>query len=254
MSSLHATALVDPQAELAADVEVGPFCVVGPGVRLGPGCRLLARVRITGPAAIGERNVFYPNCVIGGDPQDLQPPADDGRIEIGNDNVFREAVTVHLPKMKGGATRIGSRNRLHFSSHVGHDSSIEDEIVLCTHAVLGGHTTVERQAWIEGQGGTHQFVTIGRMSWVRSHIPVTEDVPPFMWVDGNHFRVMGVNPRCRSEALERAYETVWKSGLPRPDAVRALEGETDPSVRELVDFLRRKAEGRRGRAGEARRG
>ena len=251
--SLHPTALVDPAAELAADVEVGPFSIVGPGVRIGAGTRLLARVHVTGPASIGARNVFHPNSVVGGDPQDQQPPATDGRIEIGDDNVFREAVTVHRPKLPGGVTRIGSRNRLHFSSHVGHDSTIGDEIVLCTHAVLAGHTTVECGAWIEGQGGTHQFVTVGRMSWVRSHIPVTQDVPPYMWVDGNHFKVMGVNPRCRSEALERAYETIWKSGLPRPDAARALEKETDPRVRELVAFLRLKSGGKQGRAGEAAR-
>lgn len=251
--SIHSTALVDPKAELHAGVEVGPFSVVGPGVRIGPGCRLLARVRITGPVTVGARNVFHPNAVIGGDPQDLDPPAADGRIEIGDDNVFREAVTVHRPKVAGGVTRIGARNRLHFSSHVGHDGALGDDVVLCTHAVLGGHTTVEDGAWIEGQGGTHQFVTVGRLSWVRSHIPVTEDVPPFMVVDGNHFKVVGVNPRCRSEALERACGTVWKSGLPRPDAIRTLEAETDPLVRELVGFLKRKAGGRKGRAGEASR-
>ena len=254
MVKIHATALVDPKAELAEDVEVGPFSIVGPGVQLGPGCRLLARVRITGPVSIGARNVFHPNSVIGGEPQDLQPPADDGRIEIGDDNVFREAATVHRPKMAGGKTSIGSRNRFHFASHVGHDGCIADEVVLCTHAVLGGHTTLQSQVWFEGQGGSHQFVTIGRMSWVKSHIPVTEDVPPFMVVDGNHFKVVGVNPRCRSEALERACEILWKSGLPRPDAVRALEKESDPLVRELVAFLGRKAQGRKGRAEEAHRG
>jgi UDP-N-acetylglucosamine acyltransferase len=251
---IHATALVDAGAELAPDVEVGPFCVVGPGVRLGEGCRLIARVRITGPATVGARNVFHPSCAVGGDPQDLQPPAPDGRIEIGDENIFRECVTVHRPKVAGGTTRIGSRNRLHFASHVGHDGALGDGLVLCSHAVLGGHTTVQDGAWIEGQGGTHQFVTIGRLSWVRSHIPVTEDVPPFMVVDGNHFKVIGVNPRCRSEALERAYETVWKSGLPRPDALRALRDETDPRVRELAAFLELKAGGRKGRAGEASRG
>jgi len=251
---IHSTALVDPKAELAADVEVGPFCVVGPDVRLGPGCRLLGRVRITGPASIGSRNVFHPNAVVGGDPQDLEPPAPDGRIEIGDGNVFREGVTVHRPKVAGGTTRIGSGSRFHFASHVGHDSEIADGILLCTHAVLGGHTTVEDGAWLEGQGGTHQFVTVGRMSWVRSHIPVTQDVPPFMWIDGNHFEVKGVNPRCRSEALERAYEIVWKSGLPRPDAVRLLEVETDPLVRELAASLKRRAGGRKGRAGEGARG
>jgi len=251
---VHPTAVVDPSAELAEDVRVGPFCSVGPGVRLGTGCRLLARVSITGPVRAGRDNVFHPNAVIGGPPQDLQPPAADGRIEIGDGNLFREAVTVHLPKMPGGVTRIGSRNRFHFLSHVGHDGTVGDDVVLATFAVLGGHSVVQDGAWIEGLGGTHQFVTVGRKSWTRSHIPITEDVPPFMWVDGNHFRVMGVNPRCRTEALERAFETVWKSGLPRPEALARLEKDASPEVAELAAFLRQSGGGRFGRAGEANRG
>jgi len=252
--NIHPTANVEAAAALADDVQVGPFCIVGAGVTLGPGCRLLARVSITGPVRAGRDNVFHPNVAIGGPPQDLQPPAPDGRIEIGDGNLFREAVTVHLPKMPGGVTRIGSRNRFHFLSHVGHDSTVGNGVVLATYAVLGGHSVVQDEAWIEGLGGTHQFVTVGRRSWTRSHIPITEDVPPFMWVDGNHFEVKGVNPRYQTEALERAYGTVWGSGLPRPEALARLEKDASPEVAELAAFLRRSAAGRFGRAGEASRG
>lgn len=252
--NLHPSAQVDPTAELADDVEIGPFCRVGPGVRLGPGCRLLARVSIHGPARIGRNNRFYPNVAIGGPPQDLQTPASDGCIEIGDDNVFREGVTVHLPKLPGNATRVGSRNRFHCFSHVGHDSTIGNEVILETYVVLGGHTVVQDGARIGSLGGTHQFVTVGRCSLSLSHVPLTEDVPPFMWVDGNHFEVRGVNPRFRTEALERAYATVWKSGLPRPESLALLERDPSPEVRELAAFLRRSAAGRFGRAGEASRG
>ncbi len=251
---VHPTAVVDPAAALADGVQVGPFCVVGPGVSLRPGCRLLARVSIAGPVRAGRDNVFHPNAAVGGPPQDLQPAAADGRIEIGDGNTFREAVTVHLPKMPGGVTRIGSRNRFHFLSHVGHDSAVGNDAVLASYAVLGGHSVVQDGAWIEGLGGTHQFVTVGRMSWTLSHIPITEDVPPFMWVDGNHFEVKGVNPRCRTEALDRAYETIWKSGLPRPEALARVEKGASPEVAELAAFLRRSGGGRFGRAGEAKRG
>lgn len=250
----HATALVDPAARIAEDVEIGPFCVVGPQVELGPGCRLIARVRLEGRVTAGRDNVFHPNAVLGGAPQDLQPPAPDARIEIGDGNVFRESVTVNLPKVPKHPTRIGSRNRFHAASHVGHDCRVGDGAVLATHAVLGGHSVLEDGCHVEGMGGTHQFVTIGRLAWTRSHIPITEDVPPFMWVDGNHFDVMGVNPRCRGEALEKAYLTIWKSGLPRPEALDLLERDASPEVRELVAFLRRSRAGRNGRAGEATRG
>lgn len=251
--NIHPSALVDPAAKLAEDVVVGPYCVVGPDVVLGPGCRLIARVRIDGRVSAGRDNVFHPNAAIGGAPQDLQPPAPDARIEIGDGNVFRESVTVNLPKRPGAPTRIGSRNRFHAASHVGHDCRVGDDAVLSTHAVLGGHTVLEDGCRVEGMGGTHQFVTVGRRAWTRSHIPITADVPPFMWIDGNHFEVKGVNPACRSEALERAYETVWKAGLPRPDSLKLLENDPSPEVRVLVDFLRRSAGGRNGRAEESNR-
>lgn len=254
MARIHAKAIVDPAAVLAEDVEVGPFCRIGAGVRLGPGCRLGARVTLAGPLAAGARNVFHANSSLGGPPQDLKPAGEGARIEIGDDNLFREAVTVNLPKTPGAATRIGSRNRFHFASHVGHDCTIGDEVILGTHAVLGGHTVVQDRAWIEGQGGTHQFVTVGHGAWTKTHIPITEDVPPFMWVDGNHFEVQGVNPRFRTDALERAFQALWKSGLPRPEALALLDREPSPEVRELAAFLRKSAGGRMGRAREAERG
>jgi len=251
---IHPSALVDPAARLAEDVEIGPFCVVGPEVSLGPGCRLLGRVRLDGRVRAGANNVFHPNTVVGGPPQDLQPPAPDARIEIGDGNVFRESVTVNLPKVAGRPTRIGSRNRFHAASHVGHDCVVGDGALLCTHAVLGGHSVLQDGCAVEGMGGTHQFVTIGRLARCRSHIPITEDVPPFMLIDGNHFEVIGVNPACRGDALERAYETIWKSGLPRSESLARLENDASAEVRELVAFLRRRDAGRNGRAEEARRG
>lgn len=250
MTNVHPTAIVDPGAKLAEDVTVGPFCVIGPRVRLGPGCRLDSRVTFDGNVFVGRDNTFFSNANIGGPPQDLEPAAPDGRIEIGDGNVFRESVTVHLPKTPGGVTRIGARNRFHFYSHVGHDSLVGNEIILGTFAVLGGHTIVEDRAWIEGQGGTHQFVTVGRDSWVRSHIPVTEDVPPFMRVDGNHFKVVDVNPRCHTEALQCAFETVWRSGLPRPEALAKLDQDPSSEVAVLAASLRRSAAGRLNRARE----
>jgi UDP-N-acetylglucosamine acyltransferase len=243
----HSTAFVHPEADVAPDVEVGPFSWVGSGVRLGEGCRLLARVSVGGRTRIGRRNVFHPNASIGGDPP-------EGRIEIGDDNLFREAVTVYLPAEPGGVTRLGSRNRLHFAAHVGPDSTIGNDAVLGTYATLSGHNVVHDRAWIEGSGGADPFVTVGRMSWVRSHTRTREDVPPFMSVEGIAAKVLGVNPRCRSEALDRAFATIWRSGLLREEALRRLE--TDPSVEvaELVAFLRRSAAGRMGRAREGGRG
>ena len=121
-------------------------------------------------------------------------------------------------------------NRFHAAAHVGHDCRVGDDTVLATHAVLGGHTVLRDGCHVEGLGGTHQFVTIGRRAWTRSHIPITEDVPPFMWIDGNHFEVKGVNPACRSDALENA------SIQYRTDT--GLGGATSPFTGSIGDFAR----------------
>jgi UDP-N-acetylglucosamine acyltransferase len=235
----HPTAVVDPSAQIADDVEIGPFCIVGPGVRIGPGSRLVARVIVNGPAAIGARNVLHPNVVIGSAPQSIEPPAPGGRVEIGDDNVFREAVTVNLPATRGGATRIGSRNRFHACANVGHDCTVGDDIVLGSFAAISGAAVVGDRAWIEGSGGAEAGVTIGRGGWIQSHCCAVSDVPPFMGVGGDLSEVRGVNPLFRSPALERAFETVWGSGLPRAEALKRLETETSPEVAELVAFLLR---------------
>lgn len=234
----HATALIDAAAQVAEDVEIGPYCVVGPGVRIGPGCRLLARVIVTGPVTLGARNVFHPNVVIGSAPQSALPPAPGGRIEIGDDNLFREGATVNLPAAPNGVTEIGSRNRFHFSSNVGHDCVVGDDNVVGTFAALSGHTIVYDQAWIEGSGGTEVHVHIGRGGWLQSHCKTRIDVPPFLGVGGDVPEVRGVNPLFRTPALERAFETVWKSGLSRTEALARLQKDATPEVAELVAFLR----------------
>lgn len=237
----HPTALVDAAAQVAEDVEIGPYCVVGPGVRIGPGCRLLGRVIVTGPAVIGRGNTFHPNSVIGSAPQSATPAAPGGRIEIGDDNVFREGATVNLPASPGGVTRIGSRNRFHAASNVGHDCSVGDDAVLGSFGALSGGTVLGDRAWIEGSGGTAEGVTVGRGGWLQSHCNAVADVPPFLGVGGDVPEVRGVNPVFRTPALERAYERVWKSGLSRKEALAQLEKDATPEVAELVAFLRRPA-------------
>jgi len=235
----HPTALVDPGAVLAEDVEVGPYCVVGPGVQLGPGCRLLARVTISGPAAVGRGNVFHPNAVVGGAPQTIEPPAPGGRIRIGDDNIFREGVTVNLPAAPAGLTEIGSRNCFRPSSHVGHDCVVGDDNLIGSFAALGDHTTLHDQACIEASGGTNAHVVVGRGGWVHSHSKAGIHVPPFMGVGGDRSEVRAINPRFRSPALEGAFQILWKSDLALADALRKLEGEKTPEIVELVEFLRR---------------
>ncbi|MHC4605364.1 MAG: LbetaH domain-containing protein [Planctomycetota bacterium] len=258
--SVHHRADVDPSARLGRDVSVGAFSTVGPDVTIGDGCVLMPHVVITGRVRIGRNNVFHPTAAVGEPAQDVNPPADDGWIEIGEENIFREAVTAHRPKMPGGVTRIGSRCRFHFSAHVGHDSEVEDHVHLDSGFVLAGHTKIEEGARCGSNGGTHQFTTVGKKARVGSHCPVTRDVIPYMEVDGNHFRVVGIHrdavrhlPWERSLALEDARILLFESGLPRIEALTRLERNPTPEVAEITAFVRRIMEGRQGRALEAER-
>jgi len=232
----HATALVDSAAEIAGDVEIGPYCVVGRAVRLGPGCRLLSRVIITGPTVIGHRNVFHPNVVIGS-----AASSAEGRIEIGDDNIFREAATVNRPPAPDAVTRIGSRNRFHAASNVGQECTVGSDIVVGTFAGLSPRTVAGDRAWIEGSGGTEEGITIGRGGWLQTHTKAMHDIPPYTGVGGDLSEHRGINPLFRTPALERAFEIAWKSGLSPAEAARRLEKETDPEVVELAAFLRRPA-------------
>jgi UDP-N-acetylglucosamine acyltransferase len=231
-------------------IRIGPYCVVGREVELGPDTVLVARVTITGRVRVGARCVFHPTACIGGPPQDRAPAAPDGRIEIGDDTSFDEATTVHLPKTGGGVTRIGSRCRFRYGAHAGHDATVGDGVELGRFVALGGHSVVEDGVTMDDRSAVHQFATVGRGSRVRSFVPVTEDVPPWMEVAGNHYRVVGLAPGAPPE-LEEARRRIWNSGLPLEEALAALPDT--PAIRELASFLRRRAAGRFGRALEAAR-
>src|SRR5262245_59005270 len=184
------TACIDPRAEIANDVDIGPYCVVGPDVRIGRGTRLIAHVCILGVANLGERNVVHPFAVIGGDPQDFTYKGEATSVEIGDDNVFREGVTIHKASTKEeGVTRIGSNNYLMANVHIGHDCVLGDRILIANNSMLAGHIHVESFATISAGVGLHQFATIATHSYVGALSRIYHDVPPYMLVEGNPSKV-----------------------------------------------------------------
>lgn len=264
-AGIHSTAVVEDGAAIAADVEVGPFCYVGRGARIGPACRLLRAVTILGNTSVGSRNLFHPYCVIGGDPQDFKYRGEDSETIIGNDNVFRENVTVNKgTSVAGNRTVIGNRNYLMACSHIAHDSVIEDECVLANQVLLAGHIRIETGAVLSGQVAVHHFVSIGRYSFVGGCSRINQDVPPYMIVQGFDGAVHGVNtiglrrrsyPSAAINALREAHRLLWRSGRPKSEALSLLESKNGvlPEIRILIDFLRASDRGRMGRALEARR-
>lgn len=250
MSEIDPRAAVSPRARLGRNVRVGPFSVVGDDVELGDDSIVQAHASISGPARFGCGNVFFSFCAIGGAPQDLKYRGEPTRIEAGDENEFREFVTVSRGTMDGdGVTRLGSHNLLMSYSHVAHDCVLGDHVILVNAATLAGHVTMEDYSTLGAFCPVHQFCRIGRYAYVAAHTVITQDVPPFAKVVApRETRCYGVNSvglerqgfaAERVAAIEQAYRLLLRSKLNTTQAIEkireTLAGSAD--VEELVRFI-----------------
>ena len=259
---------VDPRAEIDDDVFIGPFCSVGPNVQLGSGSRLESHVAMFGHVRIGKNNRFFPGSVIGGDPQDLGYTGAPTRVEIGDDNVFREGVTVNRGAEKeDGITRVDNNNMFMANSHVAHNCHIFNHVIIANGTQLGGHVHVHDRAVISGNSLVHHFATIGTMAFVSGGCGVRTDVPPYMLTAGmDRCRVMTINlvgmqrggiDRAAIEVIKRAHRLLYRELKGLADARRILSeelrGPFPAELTLLLDFIEQQQSGKKGRAGEARR-
>lgn len=194
MNRWHPTAVVDSRAEVADGVEIGPYCTIGPGVRIGSGTRLISHVTIEGHATLGANNLIYPFVAIGC-PAQVRPAVDGVmRIDIGSDNVMREHVTLHTGTPRGGGvTRIGSNVLFMVGTHVAHDCSIGNHVVLANGAQVGGHAVIGDFAQIGALTGVHQFVRIGSYAFIGGCSAVEKHVIPYVLATGNRAWLRGLN-------------------------------------------------------------
>ncbi len=257
---IHPSAHVDGAARIGANVEIGPNAYVGPAVTIGDDCIIGHGSHIEGRTTLGTNNILSPHVVLGSAPQDLKYHGEKTELVIGNDNVFREFCTVNTGTVTGqGVTRIGSRNYLMICSHVGHDCDLEDDIILVNGVLIGGHCRVETGAKLMGGAAVNPFVTIGKLSYIGGLTRITQDVPPFMIVEGNPSRVRGVNEIGLQRAgyvqevideLSRAYKAIYRTRelnrVPIYDAIER-DGRKSPESVYLVQFLRRSLNGTHGR-------
>jgi UDP-N-acetylglucosamine acyltransferase len=256
---IHPSAHVDSAAKIGDNVEIGPNVYVGPNVVIGDDCVVGHGCHIEGHTTLGTNNMLSAYVVLGTAPQDLKYHGEKTELVIGNDNVFREFVTVNTGTVTGpGVTRIGSRNYLMTCSHVGHDCELEDDIILVNGVLLGGHCRIETGAKLMGGAAVNPFVTVGRMAYVGGLTRVIQDVPPFMIIEGNPSRVRGVNEigleragydRKVIEELIRAYKAIYRTReLNRVPIYDMIENNGDsPEAVYLVEFLRRSLKGIHGR-------
>ncbi|HEV3163979.1 MAG TPA: acyl-ACP--UDP-N-acetylglucosamine O-acyltransferase [Isosphaeraceae bacterium] len=256
------TACVDPRAELADDVEIGPYCIVGPDARIGRGTRLIGHVCLLGNTSLGEHNTLHPFCVVGGDPQDHSYRGSPTRVELGDHNIIREGVTINRGTEKeDGLTRLGSYNYLMGTSHVAHDCKLGDRITIANGTMLGGHVHVESFASLSGGIAVHHFVTIGAYSFVGGQSRIYHDVPRYMLVDGNPSKVRCINvvglkrngiSEQGIDALHEAHRLIYRAKMSLRHAGEILEthNHMTQEVKNLLEFVQGQQEGKHGRARE----
>ena len=251
MAVIDSTAIISDAASLAHDVSVGPYVVIGPNVTIGSGCVIGPFTRIEGPTTIGERNNFYGHASIGGPPQDLKYGGERTAISIGNDNVFREFVTVNRGTAGGGGlSTIASSNFFMAYSHVAHDCHVGSQIVFANNATLAGHVEVGDFSTIGAFSAVHQFCRVGEHAFIGGGTMATQDVLPFVKTVGSRpaasygINTIGLERRGFSkdtiEALQRAYRLLVRSKLKLEEALLRIESELSnyPEVRYLAEFVR----------------
>lgn len=261
MIKVHPSAVVANDAQLAEGVTIGPNCVIDSSVSIGAGTVLNANVVIGKNVRIGKNNHFFANCVIGGSPQilGLGPDSEIGGLLIGDRNIFREQVTIHLSARRGEIAKVGNDNLLMVGVHIGHDCTLEDKIVMSNSVQIGGHCKIETGAWFSGLAASHQFVTIGKWSYTAGLAGINRDIPPFLVVSGHYPpTIRGVNKRGMDRAglseeqqdkIFEAYKRLYRNDDTLLENAKALAQEDglDENVRAMVDTILKSSEHRYGR-------
>ena len=250
MAEVHATAIVEPGAQLGQDVFVGPYCTVGSDVVLEDGVRLVSHVVVAGRTTVGPRTTVYPFASIGMPPQDLKYKGEPSRLEIGADNTIREYATMNTGTEGGGmVTRVGDRGLFMLGAHVAHDCTVGNHVIFANNATLGGHVVVDDYAIIGGLAAVHQFCRIGAHAIIGGVSAVVQDVIPYGSASGDRARLIGLNvvglrrrefSRADIQALRAAYRLLFaEEGTlsERIDDVAEMYSDNG-AVMDIVAFMR----------------
>jgi len=241
--------VIHPAAQIGPDCEIAPSCVIGEHVQIGANCRLHSHVVIDGHTTLGEGNEIFPYASIGLKSQDLKWKGGITRTQIGSHNTFREYVTIHSATGDGEVTSVGSHNHILAYSHIAHNVTLGDHVIMSNVATLAGHVCVQDHVVIGGLAAVHQFCRIGTMSIIGGCSKVVQDVPPYMLADGNPAETrtinkVGLDRNGVSEeaqaALKHCYKILFREGLTIANALGCIEQQQPPlpEVRRLVEFIR----------------
>lgn len=247
---IHETSIVHPSSKIDDSVEIGPFCIVGENVEIKKDTKLLSHVVIKGPTSIGENNIFYQFSTIGDDTPDKKFKGEKTKLEIGDNNIFREGVTVNRGTVQENSkTIIGSRNLFMAYVHVAHDCIIEDDVVMVNNSAIAGCVKLEKGVILGGFSLVHQFCNIGAHSFSAMGSAVSKDVPAFVRVSGNPAKARGLNTtgiarlnmsKESSYALKEAYKILYMRKIPLVEAIKEIKKNFDhiPEVNLLLDSIK----------------
>ena len=241
---IHATALVDPAAQIGAEVEIGPYAIVGGAAVIGDKCKIQAHAVIEGAVKMGSGNFVGYGAIIGAEPQDLTfDPKTQSTVEIGHDNVIREYCTIHRGSSPGSATVIGNGNFLMVGTHLGHNCILGNRVVIANDCLLAGYVQIDDQAFIGGGSRFHQGIRMGRLVMAEGRF--SQNLPPFLSAAKNEvygFNVVGLRRANFSAAerdeIKRAFKLLYRSGLNTKQALeQAAATEFGPVGREFFEFV-----------------
>lgn len=252
---IHPTAVVHPEARIGSGVKIGAYSVVGQNVRIGRDTVIDSHVVLDGWTEIGERCRLFPFASLGAAPQAVRYRGEPTRLTVGNENTFREFVTVHRATVEGGGeTVMGNGNFIMAYSHIAHDCRIGNGVIMANNSTLAGHIQVEDFAIVGGLVAIHQFVRVGCYALVGGASAVPQDIPPYMIAAGNRARLYGLNnvglkrhkfSATTVAALKQAYRILFRSHLTLHRAMEKAEMEVPPlpEVKHLLEFLRKSRRG-----------
>ena len=246
---IHPTAIIDSNADIASDVQIGPYCVIESDVVIGSGTRLKSHVSVANHTRIGKDNVVYPFASIGGDPQDKKFDGEPTRLEIGDGNTIREYVTINRGTVDDdGLTKVGDDNWIMAYVHIAHDCVLGDHTILANCSSLAGHVHVGDYAILGGFSKLHQFCRVGAHAFSAMDSGFQKDLPPFVMAQGNPAKPRAINfeglkrrgfDKARLAAIKRAYRVLYKSDLKLDQALVEMQGIDDPAgdVQLMIDFI-----------------
>jgi len=247
---IHKTAIVDPNAKISANVNIGPYSIIGPNVEIGEHTVINSHVSIAGHTKIGKKNKIYPFSSIGNNPQDLKYNGEKSYLEIGDSNTIREYVSINPGTDGGGGlTKIGNNCLFMVSSHVAHDCVIGDNVVAVNNVAIGGHVQIEDNAIIGGNSAIHQYIRIGKFAMIGGICAVIRDVIPYGLVHGNRSVLQGINliglrrkniPNQEIALLSKAYKEIFKSeNLSENLKNLSEEFKENDLVKEILKFIQK---------------